>query len=196
VVERKSGDLPGKTPIDNAKSRALPCSARERAASKLYSANHRIVHRQQARRAEAYPFRQRCRAVTVVRQITTTDVSCGANKLDHSVGADHQYDNQSVEPSQEAKGRLSNLITMLHAYSGVVAKVDGYTRPTSDKAADKRLTKARACRVTQILRDGGIAPARLTCEGLEGATSAPGDELPADERVTITFTIPSESPAG
>jgi len=99
---------------------------------------------------------------------------------------------RSAEPTMESKVRLLRLVTMLNANPDVKIHIVGHSDKTSDPAADRTLSEARAGAIAHALKDGGISQARISFEG-QGGQQPIGDNRTADgrarnERVSIALT--------
>lgn len=98
----------------------------------------------------------------------------------------------TAEPTIESKARVGRLIAMLNADLDVDVRIIGHTDPSGDRAADQKLSLARAQTLAQFLRDGGIAAGRLQVEG-RGADAPIADNGTAagrlrNQRVSIVLS--------
>lgn len=64
---------------------------------------------------------------------------------------------------------VADLTRVLNAYPAVQVKLVGYTDTTGDPAANVALSQARARAVADLLAKGGVAPSRMTTDGLGSA---------------------------
>jgi len=64
---------------------------------------------------------------------------------------------------------VNDLTRVLNAYPAVQVKLVGYTDTTGDPAANVTLSQARARAVADLLAKGGVAPSRITTDGLGAA---------------------------
>jgi outer membrane protein OmpA-like peptidoglycan-associated protein len=103
-----------------------------------------------------------------------------------------QFEGRSVEPSAEAKGRLTRLVAMLTANENVRIHIIGHSDRTGDPQADRTLSEARAHYVADALDDAGIARERISFEGRGGDQPIASNDTPAgrdrNQRVSIVLT--------
>jgi len=64
---------------------------------------------------------------------------------------------------------VNDLTRVLNAYPTAQVKLVGYTDTTGDPAANVALSQARARTVADLLAKGGVAPSRITTDGLGAA---------------------------
>lgn len=77
-----------------------------------------------------------------------------------------QFEGRSIEPTPFTKTRLPRLAQMLKAYPDVKARLVGHSASTDDPAADLKLSQDRAHWVVRWLEQSGVAPVRLSAEGV------------------------------
>lgn len=90
-----------------------------------------------------------------------------------------EFIGRTAQPTSESLGRATRLIAMLRANPDVRMTIVGHSDPSGDERADIALSLARAQTLYRLVRDGGIAPARL--EVLARGSSQP--LLPNDSPV-------------
>jgi hypothetical protein len=101
---------------------------------------------------------------TVGRDIVDWLASGEAATSKFELGGD-QFVGRTAEPTPELSARATRLVKLLKAYPDVKATVVGHTDASSDAEADKALSLARAQRLVQLLKSGGIRADRLQAEG-------------------------------
>jgi hypothetical protein len=100
-----------------------------------------------------------------------------------------EFVGRSAEPTIDSKVRIERLVDMLESSPDVTVKVLGFTAATGNRAADLRLSRARADWVVEALHDDGIARSRLSAEGRGGAdaiaSNATSQGRARNERVAL-----------
>jgi outer membrane protein OmpA-like peptidoglycan-associated protein len=87
------------------------------------------------------------------------------------------FETGSAAIRPESQEQIDNISAILKAYPAVRIKVGGYTDNTGDRAANVRLSQARADAVRAALISGGIAEDRVEAEGY-------GDQFPVASNST------------
>lgn len=75
------------------------------------------------------------------------------------------FDTGSATLQPASQEQLQNIAQILKAYPNVKLKIGGYTDNTGDKAANQKLSEARAENVKDALVKLGVDPARLEAQG-------------------------------
>jgi len=87
------------------------------------------------------------------------------------------FDTGSATLQPASQEQLQNVAAILKAYPNVKLKIGGYTDNTGDKAANQKLSEARAENVKDALVKLGVDPARLEAQGY-------GEEHPVADNST------------
>ncbi|MGB2628002.1 MAG: OmpA family protein [Candidatus Acidiferrum sp.] len=87
------------------------------------------------------------------------------------------FDTGSATLQPASQDQLQNIAAILKAYPNVKLKIGGYTDNTGDKAANQKLSEARAENVKDALVKLGVDPSRLEAQGY-------GEEHPVADNST------------
>jgi outer membrane protein OmpA-like peptidoglycan-associated protein len=103
-----------------------------------------------------------------------------------------QFVGRTAEPTPEAIGRATRLVALLRANPDVTVTIVGHTVASSDAAADRALSVARAQHLLQTLASNGIRRERLRAEG-HGSSEPLADNRTAEgrarnQRITLVLS--------
>jgi outer membrane protein OmpA-like peptidoglycan-associated protein len=108
-----------------------------------------------------------------------TDVAAPRNRAFVFDGLD--FDNATNRVRPESETAIADLTTLLRAFPAATLRIEGYTDPSGDPEADRRVSLARAQALRDLLVKAGVPAERITAEGL-GSDKPVADNNTAEGR--------------
>lgn len=103
-----------------------------------------------------------------------------------------EFVGRTAQPTSESLGRATRLIAMLRANPDVRMTIVGHSDPSGDERADIALSLARAQTLYRLVRDGGVAPARLDVQARGSSQPLVPNDSPANrarnQRVSLILS--------
>ncbi|MFD1104430.1 OmpA family protein [Sphingobium olei] len=103
-----------------------------------------------------------------------------------------EFVGRTAQPTSESLGRVTRLIAMLRANPDVRMTIVGHSDPSGDERADIALSLARAQALYRLVRDGGIAPARLEVQARGSSDPLAPNDSPVNrarnQRVSLVLS--------
>jgi outer membrane protein OmpA-like peptidoglycan-associated protein len=101
-----------------------------------------------------------------------------------------QFNGRTMDPTPEAKARLTRLAAMLTGYPKVEATVIGHASRSDDAKADMLLSEKRAELVVRLLEEQGIRPQRLSAVGRGSIEPLANGNGAAADRIGLLLAYP------
>jgi outer membrane protein OmpA-like peptidoglycan-associated protein len=90
------------------------------------------------------------------------------------------FDAANIKMRPEAESAVTQLTTLLGAYPNVKLRIDAYTDPSNDSAADKRVSAERAEALKRLLVKAGVPADRIKTSGFGGEKPVATNNTPED----------------
>jgi OmpA-OmpF porin, OOP family len=90
------------------------------------------------------------------------------------------FDAANIKMRPEAESAVTQLTTLLGAYPNVKLRIDAYTDPSNDSAADKRVSVERAEALKSLLVKAGVPADRIKTSGFGGEKPVATNNTPED----------------